>query len=284
LVGTDARLTAGQNVNLRRHAEARENSMSESVLYSLQNSVASITLNRPGELNSFTKPFGHAIRLALARAAEDAAVRAVVLSANGRGFSAGAELKGEFPSSEETLAQLEEEYAPGVRLISGMPKPVIAAVEGFATGIGASYVLACDIVLLGESAFLQVPFSKIGLVPDGGMCWQLATRLGHRLAFEIAMSGERLSADRCVHLGLANRVVPDGMTFAHAEELADRLAAAAPLALAGTKRLLREAAGLGLDATMSAEAVQQAKCIDSADFREGVQAFVEKRPPRFAGR
>jgi 2-(1,2-epoxy-1,2-dihydrophenyl)acetyl-CoA isomerase len=258
--------------------------LSDPVLYAVAKNVASITLNRPDALNSFTKPFGNAVRMALTRAAEDFTVRAVVLAANGRGFSAGAELKGKFPSSAETLSQLEEEYAPGISLIGTMPKPVIVAVEGFAAGIGASYVLACDIVLLGASAFLQVPFSKIGLVPDGGMCWQLATRLGHRLAFEIAMLGERLSAERCVQLGLANRVVPDGMAFAHAEEIAEQLASAAPLALAGTKQLLRNAAGLGLDATMQAEAVRQAACIDSGDFREGVQAFVEKRVPRFTGR
>jgi 2-(1,2-epoxy-1,2-dihydrophenyl)acetyl-CoA isomerase len=165
-----------------------------------------------------------------------------------------------------------------------LPKPIIAAVEGFATGIGASFALASDIVLLGKSAFLQVPFARIGLVPDGGMCWQLATRLGPRVAFELAMSGERVPAERCVALGLANRVVPDGEVCAHAEALARELALAAPLALAGTKRLLGQAAALGLAGTMSAEAKEQAKCIASGDFREGVRSFIEKRAPKFSGR
>jgi 2-(1,2-epoxy-1,2-dihydrophenyl)acetyl-CoA isomerase len=254
------------------------------VLYEELGTIARVTLNRPDALNSFTAEVGSAVRAAFERVGAADHLRAAVFTGAGRGFSAGADLKQGFPSPEATLAQLEEHFAPAIETMLALPKPIVAAVEGFATGIGASFALASDIVLLGKSAFLQVPFARIGLVPDGGMCWQLAARLGPRVAFELAMSGERVPAERCVALGLANRVVPDGEVCTHAEAFARELASAAPLALAGTKRLLGQAAALGLAGTMSAEAKEQAKCIASSDFREGVRSFIEKRPPKFTGR
>jgi 2-(1,2-epoxy-1,2-dihydrophenyl)acetyl-CoA isomerase len=259
------------------------NKQSDNVLYEERGAVALITLNRPAALNTFNEGFGHEILKSLDRAQTSAAVRAVVLTGAGRGFSAGAELKPPFPSVATMVARLEEEYAPGILAIAAMPKPVIAAVNGFATGIGASYALACDLLLIEASAFLQSPFARIGLVPDGGLCWQLATRLGPRLAFELACSGERVAAQRCVELGLANRMVADGKVVEEALAMAEKLAEAAPLALAGTKRLLRSAAELGLAATLREETLEQAQRLASADFSEGVAAFLEKRKPKFSG-
>ena len=257
--------------------------MTDIVRYEERGPIAIITLNRPQSLNSFTSELGQAILGAFAQAGRAAAVRAVVFTGAGRGFSAGAELKGGFPEPATTIAQLEEDYSPGVAAIASLPKPVIAAVNGFATGIGASFALACDMVFLAETAFLQVPFARIGLVPDGGMSWQLASRLGPRLAFELAMSGERIPASRCVELGLANRTVPDGELLHVACAAAETLSHCAPLAMAGTKRLLRKAVDLGFEATLHEEAIEQGRCVGSHDFREGVQAFIDKRKPRFTG-
>ena len=136
---------------------------------------------------------------------------------------------------------------------------------------------------MGEKAFMQVPFAKIGLVPDGGLCWQLAQRLGHRVAFEIAMEGERLPAARCRELGLVNRVVAEDGVVAEAKAWAARLAAQAPIAVAGTKNALRRAGGATLEDIMSLESRHQRECVLSADFNEGVAAFFGKRPPRFSG-
>ena len=146
----------------------------------------------------------------------------------------------------EVERQLNDEYGASLRLIASIDKPVIAAVNGFATGIGGSFALVCDLVVMGEKGFFQVPFAKLGLVPDGGMTWFLAERLGHRRAFELAISGERVPAARCLEWGLVNRVVADDRVLEEALAWAEQLCDVAPIALGYMKHLVRAAPGLGL--------------------------------------
>jgi 2-(1,2-epoxy-1,2-dihydrophenyl)acetyl-CoA isomerase len=253
------------------------------ILYAEEGPVALITLNRPDSLNAFNQAARLALIEALRRAAESGAVRAVVLSGAGKGFSAGADLTEPLPP-DGVATVLEKEYSPGILAIEQLPKPVIAALHGFAAGIGMSYVLACDLVVMGEKSFMQIPFAKIGLVPDGGLCWQLARRLGHRLAFELAMEGERLAAARCRELALVNRVVADEKVLEEAKAWALGLAGKAPIAMAATKRALRAAGAGTLEEIMTLEARLQQHCVTSTDFKEGVTAFFEKRAARFTGK
>lgn len=261
--------------------------MPDAVLYAVQDAVATVTLNRPDALNSFDDNLRLGLKAAIEKAAADPSVRAVVLAGAGRGFSAGLDLKSVTGGADlpvETNRQLREEYNPSVLALAEMPKPVIAAVQGFATGIALGYVLASDLVVMGKSAFMQVPFSRIALVPDGGVTWQLTQRLGPRVAFEVAMSGERIPAERCLQLGLVNRLVDDDQVLATALGWANELAKAAPLAVAGLKRNVRRAVNADLPDAMNDEVEAQVRCLATADFREGVSAFLEKRSPRFSGR
>lgn len=254
------------------------------VIYDVEGAIARITLNRPDALNAFDVSMRSQSTAALQRAASDEVVRAVVLTGSGRAFSSGADLKAGMKDGADTRRQLLEEYAPAVNAIVDMPKPVIAAVEGFVAGVGCAHVLASDLVVMAEDAFFLLPFSNIALIPDGGLTWLLERRLGHRIAFELAADASRVNAARCRELGLINRVVPKGTAVAAASEWAHRLAAGPPLALAHTKRLLRECPALDLPRAQQREADAQSECIDSGDFREGVSAFLAKRSPQFTGR
>ncbi len=181
--------------------------MSDIVKYEQQDAVAVITLNRPDNMNAFTNELRADLLQALTRATKDDDVRAVVLTGEGRCFSAGADLKDDVidrPISEK----LQQEYRPVQEAIAEIPKPIIAAVPGSAAGIGLSVALQCDLLIMADNAFMLSPFTTISLVPDGGLNWALVRQLGYRRAFQLSVESERIPADRCVELGLANRAVP----------------------------------------------------------------------------
>ena len=257
--------------------------MSDTVLYETGGAVATITLNRPDALNSFDREMRADLAAATARARNDTAIRAVILTGAGRCFSAGADLKAGFKTGEEVERIVNEEYRPSLVDIAEMDKPVISAVNGFAAGIGLSYALVCDLSVMGENAFLLCPFSAIGLIPDGGSTWLLTHAAGYKNAYEMAVESDRMPAARCRELGLVNKVVADDDLIETAREWAGRLAGKAPLALARTKKMMRRTSTLSYAEAISAEAALQRLCFDSADCKEGVTAFLEKREPRFTG-
>ena len=254
------------------------------VEYSTTGAVATVTLSRPDAMNSFNQAMRLALTEALGRAASDTSIRAVVLTGAGRAFSAGADLSAGFPEDVTVEAQLQREYRPAFNEIRSMSKPVIAAINGAAAGIGLSFAMACDLAVMGESAFLLAPFSTISLVPDGGANWLLQRQLGYKRAYQLMVEAERIDAARCLDWGLVNRVVPTDEVLDNAQAWAVSLAERAPLSLSATKRVLRCAESLDWAATFDLEAQLQTDLVGSEDNREGVAAFFEKRTPTFYGR
>ena len=204
--------------------------MSDIVRYEQDGAVAVITLHRPDAMNSFHTELRAALAFALEKAHEDDSVRVVVLTGEGRTFSAGADLKAGIDRDVSEILQVE--YRPIQEAIAKMPKPVIAAVPGSAAGIGLSIALHCDLMIMADNAFLLSPFTTISLVPDGGLNWLLVHQLGYRRAFQLSVESERIPADRCVELGLANKAVPAEELMPAAMEWAQALAERAPLSMA----------------------------------------------------
>lgn len=256
--------------------------MSDVVLYESNGTTAVITLNRPDSLNAFTSELSKGLQLALERASEDESVRVIVLTGEGRSFSAGADLKAGF-EGRSVFGKLQYEFRPVFTAIANMPKPVIAAVPGSAAGIGMSLALHCDLVMMAEDAFLLSPFTTISLVPDGGLSWLLVRQLGYRRAFQLSVESERISAGRCVELGLANRFVPADKLQSAALEWAASLAKRAPRSVEATKKTMRHAIDNDWASTFDLEADWQQSLARSKDNAEGVAAFLEKREPRFTG-
>lgn len=255
--------------------------MSDIVSYDQQGAVAIITLNRPESLNSFNTELRADVVAAFARARDDDAVRVIVFTGEGRCFSAGADLKAGIDRDVEDI--LQSEYRPVQEMIASIPKPIIAAIPGSAAGIGMSMALQCDLVLMADDAFLLSPFTTISLVPDGGLNWILVRQLGYRRAFQLSVESERIPAERCVELGLANRTAPAEELRATALQWAANLANRAPLSLAATKKVMRYACDHSFDEAYDLEARLQGELLGTEDNQEGIQAFLEKRKPVFKG-
>lgn len=256
--------------------------MSDIVKYEQQDAVAVITLHRPDAMNSFNTELRADLAAALDKAHNDDSVRVVILTGHGRTFSAGADLKGGI--EKDVSEMLQTEYRPVQEAIANIPKPVIAAVPGSAAGIGLSIALQCDLMIMADNAFLLSPFTTISLVPDGGLNWLLVHQLGYRRAFQLSVESERIPAERCVELGLANKAVPAEELQAAALEWAQLLAERAPLSLAATKKVMRFAADHEWSSAYDMEAKFQGELLGSDDNQEGIQAFFEKRKPNFTGK
>ena len=257
--------------------------MSDIVKYEQQGAVAVITINRPDSMNAFTTQLSAALQLELEKAHNDDSVRVVVLTGEGRCFSAGADLKTGF-DGRTVYGKLQYEYRPVLAAVAAMPKPVIAAVPGSAAGIGMSLALQCDLLIMADNAFLLSPFATISLVADGGLNWQLVRQLGYRRAFELSIESQRIAAKRCVELGLANKAVPAAELQKSALDWAHDLSKRARLSLAASKKAMRHAMDNDWASSFDLEADLQQTLVGCEDNLEGVQAFFEKRTPKFKGK
>ena len=251
--------------------------------------VRTITLNRPAALNSFTGAMHAQLRAALAAAAAERSVRALVITGAGRGFCAGQDLNDDsmVPGPDGRVdvgAVIEANYKPLALAIRALPVPVLAMVNGVAAGAGANLALGCDLVVAARSASFIQAFAKIGLIPDCGGTWLLPRLLGRARALGLAMTGDKLPAEEAERLGLIWQCVDDAALQDTTQALAQKLAAMPVAALAATRRALDDAAGLDMAGALALEARLQRELGHAADFREGVAAFQQKRPPTFTDR
>jgi len=259
----------------------------EHVIWERDGGVGRITLNRPDSLNAWTPEFGRELRQVIEGDATDPSVRAVLLTGAGRGFSSGADLKGGFDRADDGSPDVRKEldgvYHPIIAGLLRLEKPVVGAVNGPAVGIGASLAFACDLLLAAESAFFGLAFVNIGLMPDGGSTLFVPAAVGKARAFEMALLGERVPAERALEWGLVNSVHADDALLAEANALVERLAAGPTRSYASSKRALNRMLYPDLEGQLGLEADLQQALARTRDFREGVLAFAEKRDPAFEG-
>lgn len=263
-------------------------SMPPAVLYAEHGAVAIATLNRPQVLNSLSRQVHAELQGALERAEGNPAIRALVLTGAGRAFCAGGDLGAFDLSPGPDLMQradpgplIDEAFNPTARRLMGLRMPTLAAVNGVAAGAGVSLAMCCDIVIAAPGASFMQSFSKIGLVPDGGGSWLLVGRLGLPRALALAMTGDKLDAAQAKAWGMIWDVADEPLAAAQA--LAARLSAMPTKALVATRQLMRDAGSRGFDAQLNAERDTQSALGRTHDYMEGLDAFLNKRPPRFTG-
>lgn len=260
----------------------------ETILFDATDGVGTLTLNRPDRLNSFIPTMHEEIATALGTVESDASIRALLITGAGRGVCAGQDLNlrrdAGGTQSFDAGSALERYYNPLIRRLKALRKPVIAAVNGPAAGAGANLALACDIVIAARSASFLQAFCRIGLVPDAGGTWFLPRLVGSARAMGLAMLGEPLPAETAAQWGLIWKVVDDDKLMEEARGLARKLAQGPTLGLGLIKEALNRSLENGLSAQLDAERDLQRIAARSEDFREGVAAFLEKRPAKFTGR
>ncbi len=260
------------------------------VLAALDGGVLTLTLNRPQRLNAMSQPLIAALKEQIARAAGDGAIRAVLLTGTGRGFCAGADLAGTGtgamgPDGKPDLgAVMETHYNPLIRAIRELPKPVIGAINGVAAGGGANLALSCDIVLAARSARFDQAFVRISLMPDLGGTWFLPHTVGDARARALAMLGTSVPAEEAERMGMVWQVIDDDRLMDEAKKLATKMAAGPTLSYAAIKQAMNRAGTNTLDQQLDLERDSQRALGKSADFKEGVGAFLAKRAATFTGR
>ncbi len=262
--------------------------MSDTIITVNNNSWVEIILNRPEKLNSFNDEMHVALRASLTAAANDPDIRAILLTGSGRGFCAGQDLEGRDPRKmggpPDLAHTLETLYNPLVRLIRTMEKPVICAMNGVAAGAGANIALACDIVLANDAAKFIQSFANVGLIPDAGGTWSLTHLIGPARAKGLALTGQPITAKTAQEWGLIWKTVAGDELMNEARVLATKMAGGPTLGFALTKQAINAASTNSFDEQLELEAKLQQVCGRSADYKEGVSAFLEKRTPKFTGR
>jgi len=258
----------------------------DTILQAENAGLVTLTLNRPGVLNALDDTMAAELLDALDRAAGDPAVRAVLLTGAGRGFLAGQDLNSVsgMRAAGSFSSHLTATWNPLIRRLWSLEKPIVAAVNGPAIGAGCAVALACDLVLASAGAVFVAAFSKLGFIPDAGLTWLLPRLIGMPRALEIVYLGDPIDASRALQLGLVNEVVPAPTLMKRAGELAQRLAEGPTIAFGSAKRVMHQAQGLSLDEALELEGSVQDVVGGTADNREGVAAFFDKRRPEFQGR
>jgi len=256
----------------------------ENIQFERTGHIARITLNRPDRLNSFTRAMHTELRDALANLGD---ARVVVLTGAGRGFCAGQDLNDRAVAPGEAVdlgETVEESWNPLIRTLATLPQPVIARVNGVAAGAGANIALACDIVIAAKSAKFIQSFSALGLIPDSGGSWHLPRLVGQARALGLALTGEPLPAEKAAEWGLIWKAVEDDALDSEVDAVAAKLADLPPLGLAAIKQIIRTSSGRSLDQELDLQRDEMRRLGFTEDYREGVAAFLEKRPARFVGR
>ena len=257
----------------------------QNIEFSTENGIASVVLNRPKVFNSFNREMALEVQSALDQCAADRGVRVIYLTGNGRAFCAGQDLQevSQFENGPSFKQILSEHYNPIILRLRQIEKPIVCGVNGVAAGAGANIALACDITLAAESASFIQAFSKIGLIPDSGGTWTLPRLIGMQRATALMMLGEKIKASEAAAMGMIYKTLPDKDFQTAAFSVAEQLAELPPIGLALTKRALNQSLDNSLLDQLAVEDKLQTQAGSTADYREGVTAFIEKRKPVFKG-
>ena len=253
----------------------------ETISLVIKNRVATITINRPKMMNAFNEQLVWDMGDATEKVKNDSQIRVLVITGEGRGFSAGADLTERDASWSDTKDALLRGYYPFLKNIIEMPKPVIGSINGAAAGIGAALAMACDLRIMAKDSYIMSVFSNIALVPDGGLSFLLTRAVGYARALEFAIEAKKISSADCLSMGIANKVVELDALSSETKKWAEHLSKRSPQALSLTKKLMNDSITKSYDEIFKAEAEAQNNIFGSDENMEGVKAFLEKREPNF---